>query len=227
VTISGDISGFLEKNLNELHEKSILVISSKVVSILQGRVVKKSEISKKELIIREADLVFPSQQEELGMYLTSKNNILIPNAGIDESNISGEKYVLWPEKPQKTVNIIWESLKKKFRLEKLGVMIIDSTIMPLRTGTIAVCLAHCGFKGIRDYRKKEDLFERELEFTAINIRDNLASAANITLGEGDERRPLAVITDIPEIEFQNELPTKSELKSLRIPEKIDLFGQLL
>src|SRR5438046_2321309 len=81
------IQDILDSYIKTLKESSILAITSKIISICQGRVIKKEEAANKDDLVRqEADLFLSGEQNPYGIYLTIKNNILIPSAGIDESN---------------------------------------------------------------------------------------------------------------------------------------------
>lgn len=79
-------------------------------------------------------------------------------------------------------------------------IITDSRIMPLRAGVVGVALGYAGFKGLRDYRGKKDIFGRKLKYTQTDMADALASAAIAVMGEGSERQPLCVIENAP-VEF--------------------------
>ena len=108
-----------------------------------------------------------------------------------------------------------------YGVKKLGVLITDSRVFPLRAGVTGVALGYTGFKGLRDYRSKKDLFNRPLTMTQTNVADCLASAAVLVMGEGAERTPLGIITDAP-IVFTN----KTDAANLRIDPKVDLFKPL-
>src|SRR5947209_5365910 len=78
-------------------EKSVLVITSKIVSIAQNRMIPMDQVlDKQALVQQEADLYLEGDySKKYGICLTIKNDILIPTAGIDESNSDGH-YVLYP-----------------------------------------------------------------------------------------------------------------------------------
>jgi F420-0:gamma-glutamyl ligase len=152
--------------------------------------------------------------------------MLAATAGIDESNGNGY-YILWPKDPQNTVNTVREYLKKRFHLKKVGVIITDSKTSPLRWGVTSIALAYTGFKPLKDYIGKKDIFERKFEFEKLSIIDSLAGAAAVVMGEGAEQTPLAVITDLPFVEFQDRNPMAKELKSLKISIGEDLYGPFL
>ena len=86
ITQSQDLNRFVDAALPTLSEGTIVVITSKVVSLCEGRTVDTATISKKDLILQEADCVIPSEGHDERIVLTYKNHILIPSAGIDESN---------------------------------------------------------------------------------------------------------------------------------------------
>jgi len=222
-----DILAVLDRYLPTLQEGTVVTVTSKIVSICEGRIVNDSEAGGKEkLIAKEAEYFLPSQESKYDVSLTIKNGLLIPTAGIDESNIDGD-YVLWPKYPQASANKIREHLAKKFSLKNLGIIITDSKTTPLRWGTTGVALSHSGFVALHDYRGKPDLFGRTMKMTQANNMDALAVAAVAVMGEGREQTPLAVIEDLPFITFQHRNPTKKELADLRIDIEDDLYAPLL
>ena len=216
----------LDRNLKDFKEESVLAITSKIVSICEGRVVKIGKEDKNSLIKKEADWYLPRSLSKYNFILTIKNNILLPSAGIDESNSNGH-FVMWPKDPQKTANQVRDYLINRFNLKKAGVIITDSKTTPLRWGTGGVAIAHSGFKGLNNYIGKPDIFGRTLLVTQANIMDALAVAAVLTMGEGKEQTPLAVIEELPFVQFQQRNPTQKELKDLRIEIEDDLYAPLL
>lgn len=200
---------------------------SLIVAICEGRVIKRDGTDKKRLIEKEADLILKNpKKSRYGIVITIKNNLLIPTAGIDESNGNGY-YILWPENPQKTANKIRLHLKRKFRLKNLGVIITDSKTTPLRLGTSGVCIAYSGFSPLNNYIGQKDIFNRSLRVTKANIYDALASSAVLVMGEGNEQTPIAVIEDASFLKFKKGNPTLKEIRSLRIDLKDDLYSPLL
>jgi putative folate metabolism gamma-glutamate ligase len=187
----------------KLKEKSIIVITSKVVSIWEGRCVKISEIKNKDdLVKKEADLYLDRAKvsKKYDVMLTIKDNIIIPTAGIDESNANGH-YILWPKDPFLSAKKIYDFIKKEFKLKQFGIIISDSHTTPLATGIMGIGIAFYGFYPLRDYRGKKDIFGRKLKMTQANIVDSLAVAAVFCMGEGAEQTPIAVIEDMGDIKF--------------------------
>lgn len=209
--------------IKNLKENSIVAVASKVVSISEGRCIRGESIEKDDLIAREADKYLPrSLWDGLTMY-TIKNNSLVAAAGIDESNAKGY-YILWPKDPKLSAKRIWQFLREKFAIKNLGTVITDSRVTPLRRGVMGMAIAYFGFKPLKDYRGTKDLFGRKFEMETTDIPDSLATAAVLEMGEGAESQPLAVITDVPYIEFiDKEYNPKTSEDSFEIPEKEDLF----
>lgn len=214
--------------IRNLKENSVVAITSKVVSIGEGRCIPVGDIDKDELITKEADKYLPRDlvPNKWAIY-TLKNNLLVASAGIDESNGKGY-YILWPKDPETSAKRIWEFLKEKFSLKNLGVIITDSRITPLRRGVVGMAISYFGFKPIKDYRGTKDLFGREFLMETSNLPDSLATSAVLEMGEGRESQPIAIISDVSYIEFiQEKYITKNSDYDFEMPEKEDLFYPFL
>lgn len=217
----------LDTYITTLKENSIVVVTSKIVSICEGRIVKKvSDTQKDKLVKKEADYYLPREFNQYGFLISIKNSIMVASAGIDESNGNGN-YVLWPKNPQKSANLIREYLVKRFHLKHVGVLITDSKLTPLRWGVTGVALAHSGFEAIYSYIGKPDIFGRLMRAEKTNMADALATSAVVVMGEGDEQQPLAVIEDTPFVKFQSRNPTKEEINAIRISLEDDVYSSLL
>jgi len=189
-----NLFSFIVKHIKSIPEKSILVITSKVVALSEGRtVVAKDERAKEKIIRKESDFAVPTKF----VWLTLKDGMLMASAGIDESNANG-KLILLPRDSYKTADEIRKKLKKYFGVKKIGIIITDSRTAPLRAGVTAVALGYAGFSGIKDYRGKPDIFGRKFHFSRVNVADSLATSAVFVMGEGNEQYPLAIIEDIEE-----------------------------
>lgn len=217
---------FLDNNISNLEEGSILAISSKIVAVSQGRVMEQDEIDKEELIKREAELYLKPTRGKYDSILTINRNVLQVAAGVDESNADG-LYILLPNKPQSIANQVREYFSSKYDLDRFGVLIIDSRSTPLRRGVVGVGLAYSGFKSIYSYIGKKDLFDRELKVSETNLVDSLASVANLAMGEGDESTPLVVVSDLENIEFQARNPNQEELEYFYFDYQIDLYWDII
>ena len=213
---SESIYAILDRYITKLTEKSIIAISSKIVSTCENRIV---NTNKKDLINKESDFCFKSPINFPGFHITLKNNRLIPNAGIDESNCTGS-YILLPKNPMLSAKKIWKYLRKNHTIKNLGVIITDSNITPLRAGVTGITLGWCGFKPTYNYIGQKDVFGRIMEVTQINLLDSLATIATLEMGEGKEQTPMAIITNAKKINFQN----NTQEKEAYIDPKSDLFS---
>jgi len=200
----------MKKTGIKLKNRDILVVSSKVVALSEGRIinyknVKPSEkaisLAKEydlepgfaELVLQEADKIFGGVKRAI---LTMKNNILIANAGIDHSNVPKDHAILWPKNPSTSADNIRKEFKKRLNVN-IGVVISDSHCSPLRTGTTGFALATSGFDAVIDERGKQDLFGNKMRITQRAVADELASAAIVIMGETNERIPAVLIKDAP------------------------------
>jgi len=224
-----DLYQLLDKALPKITEKSVVAITCKVVALCEGAVVEKQSATREEkhnLVQQEAELYTDPNQSPFDLMLTVKNQILAVNAGIDESNADG-KYVLFPPDPYQSAEKIWQHLREKHQIQHLGVMIIDSRTFPLKWGTIGTALAHCGFSALNNRIGEHDLFGVEMKMTQENVVEALAVAANFEMGEVAEAQPIAIITDVSKVVFQNRPPTVQEIDDLQISVVDDAYSPIL
>lgn len=197
----------ISEHLEQLKEGDILVLSSKIVSYFERNVIPLQDIrptdqaryiaekmnAKPELIqlaIDEADEVVA---ETPWVLLTIKNGIYTANSGVDLSNVPAGHAVTWPKNPYESAARIRKNLMKNQALEKIAVIIIDSSCTPGRKGTVALSIGHSGIEGYQELKGGKDLFENTLRYSALNRVDSLATAANLDMGESKESTPLAII----------------------------------
>lgn len=199
-----------------IRESMILAITSKIVSLAENRLVEKSSITKAELIDQEAD--HNLGEVGYGCYLTIKEGLFIPSAGIDESNSEDGHYILYPKDPFLSAHQLWQGLRKKWGLQNLGILMTDSHTTPLRRGVTGISLAHWGFQGLQNFIGTPDLFGREMVMTTVNAADGLAAAATLMMGETNECCPLAVVAWAKAVFTEH-----TESQELRMPLKDDLY----
>lgn len=226
VTYGDTIEDLLDKYVVPLSENSIVAVTSKIISVMEGRYIKKSDIDKYQLIKQEADFLLQTDKNPYDVYLTIKEGLLIPSAGIDESNVDNV-YVLYPSNPWLSVEKIWQYLREKYNIRNLGIIITDSHTTVMRKGVTGIALSWCGFEPLYSYIGKPDLYEQHLKMTQINIVDALTISAVFLMGEGNERTPISVITDAPYMTFLNRAPSPEERASVVISPEEDLYAPLL
>ena len=203
-----ELKNIIKNSKVVIKEGDILVISSKFISNSQGRILeieksrvceKAKKIAKKfntnekfmEIVFRESDKIVGGVA---GFAMATTNGILAPNAGIDKSNSKGTKIILYPNEPYKFA----EELKRKIFLElnlHIGIIIVDSRLMPARIGTTGVAIACAGIEPTKDLRGEKDLEGNPLKVTFQATADNLASIANHKMGEGNDLHPIAIVRD--------------------------------
>lgn len=228
VVVGDTLFPLLDRYVDDFRDGDILVVTSKVISICEGRVQKLANQAEKDALIRQESEQYLDTEmtRRYGFQMTIAHNILIPNAGIDQSNGNGYA-VLWPENPMKSARVIWEYLRTKRQCAHIGVIITDSHTTLLRKGTIGIGLAWCGFVALKNYIGKKDIFGRELLVTQAHLLDGLAAGAVAVMGEGDEQTPFARIRDIQGIMFEDHPPTKEEEDAMHIILEQDMYAPLL
>jgi F420-0:gamma-glutamyl ligase len=131
-----------------------------------------------------------------GFALAVKEQVLAPNAGIDKSNVAPGHAILYPARPFHTARLLQEEVR--FHVPaRIGVVLADSRLMPTRLGTTGVAVAVAGFEPVRDERGRRDLFGNVLRVTQRALADDLASAAQLLMGEANERIPLVLVRGAP------------------------------
>jgi len=228
ITPKDHLLTLIDQYIPTLNERSILAVTSKIISLCEGSVLEKDQVRCKETLIHEsADAYLVHEMSNpYAIQLTIKNHILIPSAGIDESNGDGV-YILYPKDIQGSAAAIWEHIRQRDGIKEFGVLITDSHTTPMRRGVIGIGLGWCGFKPLYNYIGKPDCFGQPLRVTMVNVLDSLSVSAVFCMGEGNEQTPFALIEDAPKIEFQLSPPTEAEVKDLSIPMQEDLYAPLL
>jgi len=213
-----DLLKFVFRYVKKIPENSILVVTSKILALSEGRTVlidrtiSHNKMHEK-IIESESDFMLRTKHT----WLTIKDGMVMASAGVDESNADG-KMVLLPKDSFKSALFIRKELCKKFKIKNLGILITDSRLFPLRAGVVGIALGYAGFKGIRNYIGKKDIFGRTLKFSRTDIADSLATSAVLCMGEGKEQQPLALITDAPVI-----FTERINKKELYIDPREDLY----
>jgi len=209
-----DLVGIILEAITEqaltIDDGDVLVFASKVVSVAQERLtrldtIKPSEEARKlaekyeldsrfaEVVLSEADEVYGGVSAAL---LTLKDGVLIANAGVDRKNAPGGFVVLWPENPHETAEKIKAEILERAD-KRIGVLIVDSRVTPLRMGTTGVAIGIAGFNPIRDCRVEKDLYGNRVLITRHALADDLAGAAHLVMGETEARTPAVLVKQVP------------------------------
>lgn len=203
-----------------LADGDVVVISSKVVAVHEGRCVSARDTNKEDLVADEAEVYVKHADHRWRICI--KHGAFLAGAGIDESN-ADEHYILLPAEPQKSARELHQFFVAEYGLDRVGVIITDSHSMPLRYGTLGVALAWHGIEPVAYFTGEPDLFDRPASFTRINVVDSLAATGVFVMGEMAEQSPLALIRDAPNVTFTSR-DTSGELT---IPPREDIYWPLL
>ena len=201
-----DLFKSLTRSRLKFKDGDIIVVSSKYVSMSEGRVLKLSKIkvSKKALVLaarfdmdpkiaemtlRESDHIFGGIH---GFLLTIRGGMISPNAGIDKSNVPPGFIILYPNDAFKSAENLRSSFLTNLKI-RVGIVIADSRLMPTRIGTVGVAVGCAGFEPVEDERGKKDLFGNILQVTRKAVADGLASMGVAVMGEADESTPAVIV----------------------------------
>lgn len=193
-----DLFAIITESLPVLHEGDIVVVSSKVVAIHEGRCVKKDEFDKEAFIQKEAELIIPRNYWKRP--LTVSRHAFVSGAGIDESNGNGY-YILLPKEVFASAKWIWESLCTSYCLKNLGVIVSDSASAPFRFGATGVALGWWGIEPLQNHIGRTDLFGREIQYERSNLVDGIAAGATVVGGEVDEATPIVIARGVPRVTY--------------------------
>ena len=179
-----DLASFVCTYIKRMPERSVIVVTSKIVALSEGRTAPGGNARAKEKLIRaESEFAMPTKY----VWLTIKDGMVMASAGIDESNANG-KLILLPKDSFKTASFLRKKLREHYGVKHLGILITDSRTIPLRAGITGVALGYAGFRGLKDYCGRPDIFGRKFKFSRVNVADSLATAAVFVMGEGREQQ---------------------------------------
>jgi len=198
----------VEKQGTPIQDGDIIVVSHIVVSRAEGRVVDLANVEPSPFAVQLAEelnkdprLVEVILRESRGiikmgggkLITKTKHGFICANSGIDKSNVPGQNNVaLLPKNPDDSAQKIREEIKRITRKD-VAVIISDTHGRPLREGEINIAIGVAGIKPIRDRRGEKDLFGYTLRVKRTAIVDELASAAELVMGQANEGIPAAII----------------------------------
>ncbi len=219
-----DIMDLFEGSFPDLKNGDILLIASKIAAIHQGRCKAICEVEDEMHLIREqADRILSTiSYQGKTLPLTIKNRTITPSAGIDKSNANGY-YILWPESPERFAREICRRMKARFGLKDLGVIVTDSSPLPMRKGTVGISIGFYGIEPYKRYSGKKDIFGRQLEMTRSNVVDALAAIGVLSMGEGDEQTPLVIIRGAAGVQFT----TQERYEEMFIDPREDIYAPII
>lgn len=226
----GDKLADLISSKIKLQDGDILVISQKIISKQEGRIVNLSLVIPSILAVGLASEYQKNPQivetilSETKRIVRMENGILISetkhgficaNAGVDESNVEEGYATLLPEDPDKSAKNLQEQIQNKTG-KKIVVLISDTFGRPFRMGQTNCAVGISGIEPIIDYAGTKDDFDRVLRVTAIAIADELCAASELVMGK-TLRCPVAIVRNY------NFDQKSSTVQKLIRPKEQDLF----
>ena len=215
----------------EIQNDDILVVTHKIVSKAEGRVIDLASIKPSTKAIRMAKehdkdpRIMELILNESTQILRAKNGIIISetkhgfvcaNAGVDQSNVEGDTAVLLPVAPDESASRLQDAVKKKIGKE-IAVVITDTFGRTFRNGQTNVAIGIAGINPIKSYIGTYDMYGRKLRVTEIAVADEIASAAELVMGKA-EGTPIAIVRG-----YNFERASRSSVKSLLRAKERDLF----
>jgi len=214
----------------KIQDGDIVVISQKIISKQEGRVVNLSSVIPSilsvgigseydkdpklvEVILSESKRIL---RMENGILIVETNNgFVCANAGVDESNVPDGYAILLPKDPDNSATKIQKEILDKSG-KNVAVLISDTFGRPFRIGQTDCAIGVAGMDSILDYQGKKDDFGKTLRITAIAVADEICSAAELVMGK-TLRCPIAILRNY---KFSN---SEGTVKTMLRPDAEDLF----
>lgn len=189
----------------------VVVLAQKIVSKAEGRsvvldtvtpsaraVTLADEVEKDprlvELILSESTRVVRSRPGVL--IVEHRLGLVMANAGIDQSNVGPAddvpRALLLPREPDASAEALRATLASRHGVA-LAVVIIDSFGRAWRRGTVGVAIGAAGIPALLDLRGNPDLFGRALQVSITAFADEIAAAASLVMGQGNEGQPAVLV----------------------------------
>jgi coenzyme F420-0:L-glutamate ligase/coenzyme F420-1:gamma-L-glutamate ligase len=192
----------------DLADDDVLVVTQKIVSKAEGRLIPLASVTPSELArswaerwgkdARQVELVLREsasivRMADGGLIISrTRHGLVCANAGVDVSNVGGgEVASLLPLDPDASAARIREGLRERFGASP-AVILSDSFGRPWRNGIVNVAIGSAGIEVLVDLRGEPDAAGREMRATILAVGDELASAADLAGGKV-EQRPVVVI----------------------------------
>jgi len=200
------LSGISISEAVSFQDGDVLVVAETAVATAEGAVVELASVIPGEDALRTAEqygmdprlveVVLQESDEVVGgipgFLLCMKAGTLLPNAGIDASNAPPGTVVLLPADSDASAKRIRKEIGDRTGA-RIAVVIADSRTHAMRAGCSGVAIGCSGIEAVIDARGRFDIFGRTLEVTKQALADNIASAAEIVMGEANECTPAAVL----------------------------------
>jgi coenzyme F420-0:L-glutamate ligase/coenzyme F420-1:gamma-L-glutamate ligase len=189
-----------------LQSGDLLVVSQKIVSKTEGRLVRLSEVTPSpraqaiaeeigrdprlvEVILRESRRIV--RKDKGVLIVETHHGWVCANAGVDQSNVDADAACLLPEDSDRSAGALRAQLRA-LTGHDLAIIVADTFGRPWREGLVNVAIGLAGFEPIVSYLGQLDPAGHVLQATILALADELASAAEPVMGKLD-RVPVAII----------------------------------
>jgi coenzyme F420-0:L-glutamate ligase/coenzyme F420-1:gamma-L-glutamate ligase len=208
-----DLAGLIETTIRSagiiLEDGDILVVSQKVVSKAEGRILRAEDVRPSvfaqqlsravgkgaehlEVILRNTARIVRTDLERGIFIMETPHGFICANAGVDRSNVGVEEaYTALPGDPDRSAKELRRRLESAFSVS-LAVIVSDTFGRPWRRGQTDVAIGVSGMMPLKDYRGTKDRFGHELRATVIAVADEVAAAAELVKGKADGV-PVAIV----------------------------------
>jgi len=191
----GDVLADLIAERADLQGGDVVVVTQKVVSKAEGRVVAvdpDDPLAHKQLVEDEAVRVL-RRRGDLVVTETS-HGFVCANSGVDLSNVEAGQAALLPLDPDRSARRIRDGLRARTGHD-VGVIVSDTFGRPWRMGVTDVAIGCAGVAGVVDLRGTADALGRQLQVTEVCVADEVAAAAELVMGKA-KGIPVAVVRGI-------------------------------
>jgi coenzyme F420-0:L-glutamate ligase/coenzyme F420-1:gamma-L-glutamate ligase len=198
VTAGDDLARLITSAAPWLRDGDVLVVTSKIVSKAEGRLVEVPADGPERDAARERALASETARVVARRGSTAivqtHHGFVMAAAGIDASNVDKTHLVLLPADPDASARALRADLLA--RGLDVAVVISDTMGRAWRNGLTDVALGAAGIEPFRDHRGEIDPYGNELELTQMAVIDELASAGELVKGKMDQV-PVAVVRGYP------------------------------
>ena len=178
----------------ELADNDILVVTHKVVSKQEGRIVEIPTEEAYRAVIAEESVSIIRRRGDLVIAQT-RHGFICANAGVDRSNVAAGYALLLPIDPDRSAHRLRTLIAQATGVD-IGVVITDTFGRPWRRGLVDVAIGVSGVTAINDLKGTTDTHGNELNVTEVNVVDEIAAAADLVMGKATGI-PVAVIRGLP------------------------------
>jgi len=165
----------------ELVRDDILVITHKVVSKQEGRIVKISTEEAYRAVVEDEAVNVIRRRGDLVIAQT-RQGFICANAAVDRSNVAAGYALLLPIDPDRSAHRL-RTLIERATGTDIGVVITDTFGRPWRRGLVDVAVGVSGVTPILDLKGTRDTHGNELNVTEVNVVDEVAAAADLVMGK--------------------------------------------